>query len=267
MRSGPVEAQDPVVRLNSLAAEVVLEIVNPLTSILGQAQLLSESGPHAPAVADAAGSILQEALRCRRIVSTFSAFLGRDRIEPVDLDLTAMAANLALALRARHRTGDPAIDVAGIGNDCWIRGDRDLLGEAFANLVEGVVEERRSLGDGGQVVLACRRDGDHVIVEISHDRTSQAGRSPTTALAENSLLLRIARGILAIHDASLLVTSDPGLGWSLVVLFPAAQHRRARRGAGANDSSAPAPVLAGAQPTVPPAESDRSPPAGRPAGG
>jgi hypothetical protein len=205
--------------LGRLAADVAHEINNPLTSILGFAQLLSEDATGVPEANEHLAGLREQTLRCRRIASTLAAFSGRTEINLRPSDLETLVMDVALAVAARERAAGLHVVPIPAARDCWIEADRELLTEAVVNLIEGCVEERKLLGTGGRIEVRCRRDGEQVILEIQDDKND--GPRSRSASEAASVLLRITGGIIAMHRGRL--DNKPDSNTRIRASFPASE--------------------------------------------
>ncbi|CAN5317229.1 MAG: sensor histidine kinase [Nocardioides sp.] len=222
---------------NQLIATVSHELKNPLTSILGNLEMLEESVTDAYGER-ALGALDRSAQRMVRVVDDLlllSKFGDPDYpvdARPVDLlplvrevcDLATSAAvhnDLVIEVKAPHR---PAIAL----------GDPAELDRVLLNLISNAV--KYCVGSG-RVVVSLEREGDEVVLDVAdngigiskddQDRlfteffrstNPEALRQPGTGLG-----LAIVDRIVRRHRGRIAVESDLGHGSNFRVFLPAAE--------------------------------------------
>ena len=151
--------------------------------------------------------------------------LGRlPRANPEPLDLAVVVADLSRDPEMQEHlvVAEPA------GEPVTVRGDRLLLRRVLANLVENGMHA----GDGGQVTVAWRREGDRAIVTVddSGPGVSEARRDKifdpyfTSKEHGTGLGLAIAKKVVLEHGGSLELSAEPAPtgGARFVVRLPLA---------------------------------------------
>ena len=152
---------------------------------------------------------------CDRFVSTDLQEVARDVVEIYGLDAEASGRTLRL-------------DVAGAG-PFDVRGDRQLLSQILANLVENGL---RHVPGGGCIAVTVARERSHIVLTVADDgpgipaserehvlrRLYRLERSRTTE--GSGLGLSLVAAIAGLHDAKLsLGDASPGL--VVRIAFPA----------------------------------------------
>ena len=206
--------------LGGVTCEVLRELTDPLTAILSHAELLCDPDRPVAELQESVGSIVSEALRCRRILGLAGTLGQGATLVRQPLDVEALAADVALAVAARRRPEDPQVRFQSLGGAHWVVADRAVLSEVLAGLVEACVDERLTLGDGGAVEVVSRGHGDGVELAIQHDLSRQAA---TTALPDQSLMARVAAVLVELMGGTLELRGDRQSGARILVHLPGMQ--------------------------------------------
>lgn len=219
--------------LGELLAGVAHELNNPLSVILGYAQMLDGTFSD-PVQAKRMERIAQAAERSSRIVKTF---LAMARQGPARRELLAVDECLSIALDVREYgldangtrvTMDVAADLPSV------MGDRDQLVQVFTNLIANAEHAVAPLGPEGHLTLRVQRDvqTDQVCVEISDNGpgipTDIRARIfepffTTKEMGEGTGFgLSFCHRIAEAHGGAMEVVSEPGGETSFFVRLPVA---------------------------------------------
>jgi two-component system, OmpR family, sensor kinase len=113
----------------------------------------------------------------------------------------------------------------------WIRGDRGLLADAFANVVSNAISYNRS---GGRVTITVGTDADTAVVVVRDtgvgiaaedlprvfDRFYRADRSRGRESGGAGLGLAIVKAVVTAHRGSVACSSELGVGSEFSLRFP-----------------------------------------------
>ncbi len=225
-----------LISMGKLAAGVAHEINNPLTGILSYAEnLLEDAAPADPRRKDYE-VILNQALRCRRIVRSLLDFARQDALtlspsSPTDLiekavDVVARQAVFRDIVFERRIEPDlPPIEV-----------DRLQIEQVLLNLV---LNAQQAMPSGGRIVLGARRAGTN-LVELSV-RDEGTGIPPevrsrifepffsTKGGRTDGLGLAVCLGIVQRHGGAIQIESQPGRGTIVRATLPVTQSRPAAK--------------------------------------
>ncbi|GGN42880.1 HAMP domain-containing sensor histidine kinase [Streptomyces fuscichromogenes] len=218
----------------AMVSDIAHELRSPLTNIRGWLEV-TRDGLVDPDPALLA-SLHEEALILQRIIDDLQDLAAADagtlRVhrEPV------RAADLIDQSAAAHRV---AADAAGVtlltdtDGTVWLDADPVRMRQALGNLVSNAI--RHTPADG-TVTLAVRRDGDVVVLTVTDtgpgiaaddlphvfERFWRAEKSRSRRTGGSGLGLPIVRHLLAAHDGTAGVRSEPGKGAEFTLRLPAA---------------------------------------------
>ncbi len=216
--------------IGRLGAGVAHEINNPLTGILGNAQLLLERGA-APESREALQRIEAAALRCRDVTQGLLRFSQRGT-EPVreDVDLNRVVGD-ALALFGGVAQADGIPVSAELASPPpRVLGDPGHLAHVLLNLLSNARTACESR-PGAAIAVSTARDGSEALVRV---RDGGKGIAPehlphlfepffTTKdrWASVGLGLSVSYRIVTEHGGRIEVESRPGEGAAFTVRLPA----------------------------------------------
>jgi two-component system phosphate regulon sensor histidine kinase PhoR len=215
-------------------ANVSHELRTPLTVVNGFMEMLLDAQHADEATRQHHLRLMQEqAQRMSRLVEdllTLSRLEARDsslveEIVDVELLMREVAEEARVLSGGRHRIETQAARAL-------LRGNRDELRSAFANLVSNAV---RYTPDGGRIALAWRADADGggrfevadtgIGVAPEHiarltERFYRVDKSRSRETGGTGLGLAIVKHVLLRHDARLDVGSEVGKGSTFAAVFP-----------------------------------------------
>ena len=226
-------SKDRMASLGQASAELVHDLRNPLTVILGYVQILSEdlekktSGADQEAY-DYIDVISSSVRRCRDLID---AWLNLARSGPSSYKPVAIAPLLAevakgsesiAAGRAAH------LDVVAPAGDVMVMGDHIQLTRVFQNLLGNAIDALPP--EGGVVRLECSVEEKHCAISV---RDNGCGIDPAklarvfepyfTTKPSNQgtgLGLFITRKIVEEHGGAVSIESRPGEGTAVTVRMP-----------------------------------------------
>jgi len=220
---------DADVERRALTAVVSHELRNPLTAIIGHADLLLERDDLPERVAGQVGVIVNAAERMQRLVTSAldDPRGGEAEHQPVDLREIVEASAASYAPMAT--AAGIEIDIRG-ASELVIVGDAFRLRQVVDNLLsnavkytpaEGRITVILSSGDAAEMVIAdtgigiAERDVGRLFEPYFRTESAIRASIPGTGLG-----MGIARDIVALHGGAIDVHSVEGDGTRVVVRFP-----------------------------------------------
>ena len=222
--------------VGELAAGIAHELRNPLASISGAVQLLSQGDGLEPEDRTLMDIVRQESERLERLITDFLLYARPSRRlqEPVCLSELVHMLQQVFHKGASMATGTRCV-VRSAGEH-WVTGDSDQIQQVLWNLLSNAAQAVESAEDKtislGLRALAAAAGDPHDWVELT-----VADRGPgipeevqarifdpffTTRSRGTGLGLAIVHRIVEEHGGTLAVQSAPGQGTQFTVLLPAA---------------------------------------------
>lgn len=217
---------EKVAALGQLIAGIAHELNNPLTTILGHAELLR--GISESAVVDQAAVIEREAHRSRRIIEGLLSF-ARERpaqFAPTDVNAAVEEALRIPAYRMKVDNIEVLTDL--VPELPVIEADSHQLQQVFLNIINNAHFAMRTTG--GRLAVSSRLVGR--IIEVTFSDTGpgmneeQIGRAfdpfyTTKQVNEGTGLgLSVSLGIVRRHGGEIVINSAPGEGATVTVRLP-----------------------------------------------
>ncbi len=212
--------------VGELVAGVAHELNNPLTSVLGYAQLLESDPALSEDLRGYAEVVVREADRARHIVQSLLTFARPQPVEREVLDLNAVVQR---TLDASQWDADRIeVTVRLCPEPLWVRGNGVQLQQVFTNIVQNALQAMRE-GPGQLLVTASKR-ADRAVVEFADTGPGippeHLGRVfdpffTTKKVGEGTGLgLSISYGIVRDHGGTIRVQNRPEGGACFAVELP-----------------------------------------------
>ena len=213
--------------VGELAAVVAHEVNNPLTGILGYAELLVSELPEGDPRREEAAVIRDEAVRARSIVKALLEFARPRPPQRLPTDLNALARSTLELVRFRaHETGVQIVE--RYGDLPCLEVDPDAFKQVLLNLFNNAFQ---AMPSGGELSVSTAGDADLVLVVV---RDSGLGMDSGTrsriftplfsthagAGGGTGLGLSVSLQIVEGHGGTIEVESEPEHGAAFTISLP-----------------------------------------------
>ncbi|TPW19006.1 MAG: Histidine kinase, partial [Elusimicrobia bacterium] len=214
-----------------LAAGVAHEINNPLTAIMGFADLLRREDGMGEAQKTDLGRIVDESRRCKRIIQDLMRFSRPAPSVKAPVDAAAVAGAALELFRFELRRADVTVVRELPDGLPPVLGDASKLEQVFLNLVVNARDAMAAKG-GGTLTVRAEAVGANVRLSVIDDGPGIApedlGRvfepffTTKPVGLGTGLGLSVSFGIVREHGGVIKVDSIPGRGCAFVVDLPVA---------------------------------------------
>lgn len=213
--------------IGKLAAGVAHEINNPLTGVLTNSSLMLQDLPPEDPRREDLQTIVNETLRCRKIVKGLLDFARQTTPQKQELDLNQVVEDVLALVRNQASFRDIAVHSDLDPKLRRIMADGDQMRQVVLNIVLNAAD---AMPRGGElaIVSGFDRASNAVVIRISDTGTGIPEEirdrlfEPffTTKKTGTGLGLAIAYGIVERHRGALKVESTVGQGTTFVISLP-----------------------------------------------
>lgn len=151
--------------LGELAAGAAHEINNPLTAIIGYAELLLAEPKASERVRAAAHKIQAQAQRTRALVDNLLGFARQVAPEKVMLDMNSLLSSALQLRRSQLADRNVIVDFDPEPSLPAVRGDPKLLLQVFYEIITNAADAMQPLG--GRLGIRTRIEGASIVIEFA----------------------------------------------------------------------------------------------------
>ena len=213
-----------------LGAGIAHEVKNPMTGIIGFAQIGQRKADDKAKAVELFKLIEKDGLRCHEILINFLKFARPSTGETARVDVNAMVENTATMLRHQLMIHKVQLETRFDSQVPAIMGSAPELQQVLLNLG---INAQQAMPNGGKVLLRTERDSQgYAVVEVVDNgpgiplEIQQKIFEPffsTKPQGEGTGLgLSVSYGIIKAHRGTLTVRSQPGQGATFVMRIPPA---------------------------------------------
>jgi PAS domain S-box-containing protein len=215
--------------IGELAAGVAHEINNPLTAVVGYAQLLMQRDLPEDIIKDLS-NIREGAKRVADIVSRLLTFAQRSRLERVYANINEII-NTTLSLREYElKTSNIEVITKYAPDLQWTVVDVGQMQQVFLNLIINAETEMRLAHDGGKLSIITKQEDGFIRISFKDNGPGIAKENlervfdpffTTREVGQGTGLgLSMCHGIVKEHGGTITVKSAPGKGATFIVELP-----------------------------------------------
>jgi two-component system sensor histidine kinase PilS (NtrC family) len=224
---------DRLAALGELSARMAHEIRNPLAAMSGSVQMLAEQGSIGDNDGRLMAIVLRESERLNKLITEFLAYARPSAPQKVPIDLSTMAEDLRLLLKADSRF--TAIEIINqVPAYITLQADRHQFSQVLINLLQNSAD---AMPEGGRITI----DADFLLSGADGFRKSPVvrlsvtdsgkGLDPeasrhifepfwTTKAEGTGLGLAIIYRIIEAHGGMVSAESPPSGGCRIIILMP-----------------------------------------------
>lgn len=214
--------------LGELISGVAHELNNPLTSVLGYAELLSHSEACPPEARTMLEKISQEAMRCHQIVKNLLSFARKQKPEKKYIDMNALCRKTLDLLAYQLRVNNITVVTQLAEGLPKTMADQHQLQQVLVNLLTNAYQAMADYRGEGKLTVATAYDEDKIYIRVTDNGPGIPPQSLrrifdpfyTTKEKGTGLGLSLSYGIVQEHGGEIGVVSQLGQGTTFTVALP-----------------------------------------------
>lgn len=220
---------EKMVAIGQMVAGVVHDLNNPLTAILGHAQLVEES-VHDPAARADLDRIVQEATRAVGLIRSLLNMVRAGRAERTWVDVNELVgqASQLCAYELKRARIHFECDLAPTLPRVFAHAGQ--MQQAILNLLLNSLQAISASGVGDRIIVRTRHDAERVFLQVEdngpgipvelHERIFEPFFTTKPPGMGTGLGLAVVSGIVREHGGEVLLASHPGAGATFTLLLP-----------------------------------------------
>lgn len=223
-----LQMADRLAALSRISGGVAHEVKNPLNAILLHVEVARAKLAHGDTDVEQQMQIVsREILRLDRVVKTFLDFTRPVELNFSNVPLKELVAEIVELARPQAESSNIQVSVQQNADNGEVRVDRDLLKQAFLNVVVNAIQ---AMPEGGELRFDSSSDEETAEIRIAD---TGPGIDPglrdkifrlyfTTKKEGSGIGLAMTFRIVQLHDGTIDFTSEPGKGTTFSIRLPMA---------------------------------------------
>lgn len=217
---------DRLATIGQLAAGIAHEINEPLTNILGFAQLIDENEDIPALVHDDAKHIINSTLHAREVIRKLMLFSRQVPPNKTEVDLNKLIVDGLYFLESRCERQQISIEKELDKANPTIVADPSQIHQVMVNLV---VNSMQAMPDGGVITLGTKKQDKRVLLYVADTGSGMSKEVlekifipfyTTKDINQGTGLgLSVVHGIVTTHNGKIEVDSSPGKGSCFKIYF------------------------------------------------
>jgi signal transduction histidine kinase len=212
--------------VGQIAAGLAHEIKNPLASIKGAVEILTDKSTSAPEKEEFGAIVVKEIKRINKSLSGFLEFARPSETVAERVNLSDVVAGGVKQIRTQAREGDVSI-AESLESGVYVNVDEEKIHQVLLNLLLNALD---ASGPGGALHVALERGADgktaRVVVDDSGPGVPEGERERvfepfySSKSSGTGLGLAVAKSIVERHGGTISLKSRPGGGARAAVVLP-----------------------------------------------
>jgi signal transduction histidine kinase len=212
-----------------LGAGIAHEIKNPMSGILGFAQVSLKNAVQGTTLHKHLAIIERESIRCRDIINNLLMFARREKTEKEPMSINEVIDRTCQLMDYQFRQKDVALEKDLDAEDPALMGNANQLQQVFTNLLINALQAMNGSGsrvvvrtgrpDSGGVEIRVSDDGPGIPQEYQ-DRLFEPFFTTKPGGKGTGLGLSVSFGIIRDHNGTIEVKSELGRGAEFIITLP-----------------------------------------------
>jgi len=227
-----LHSAEKLASIGQLAAGVAHEINNPLGTIMLYASLLKKTIDKKAVEAntdDDLNLIINEANRCKNIVSNLLNFARQGKLNLVKFSLNALLLKILKTIQLDTKYQNINISFTDESLDLNIEGDKDQLEQVFLNLISNAAESMEdtllknlsvNISKNQEYIVAKIADSGNGIPKENYSKVFTPFFTTKKMGKGTGLGLAITYGIIKMHKGEIGFNSETGKGTTFTIKIP-----------------------------------------------